>query len=108
MTNIHKYNGWTNRNTWLVNLHFSDSFDSVLDPLLDENFIDQSTFNDKEEIEQITYKVENTLREFIEEFVDTKTEKFDSFIKDLIDISDIDYLEIADCIVKDYISNNKA
>ncbi len=58
------YNGWTNRETWLVNLYFGDSWESVA-------------------------CVEST-RDFMEEQID----QLESWIRDFIDLSAINWDEL--------------
>lgn len=51
-----KYNGWSNRETWLVNLWFGDNWESVEDV--------QST---REYLEEEIDKLPNWIRDFIDD-----------------------------------------
>jgi hypothetical protein len=74
----HKYNGWTNRETWLVNLHFEET--------LREWITDKHA---KDALE---------LKELFEEYLDDilEVDKLDSFLADYLDFSLIDYHELFD------------
>ena len=63
------YNGWTNRETWLVNLHFGDMFSEDTD--------DGETWSAE------------ALRDYIEEYVSEYPNC--SFIADMIDLGCIDW-----------------
>ena len=65
------YNGWTNRETWLVNIWFMDGLDSE---------------------ETITAEY---LEEMVEEYVDSKIEQC-GFIADMIDMGCIDWASLAE------------
>lgn len=67
------YNGWRNRETWLVNLWFGDFFLDM----------------DKDEI------TEEFIEEFIEEHVFEKIDR-SSFLADMIDLTAIDYQELVE------------
>ncbi len=78
-----KYNGWTNRETWLVNLWFGDYF--------------QDCINDG---------IEPT-RDFIKDTVETHFEQYtnginDGFVNDLLNSFDINYWELAAFYERDY------
>ena len=73
MTNT-KYNGWANRETWLVNVWYGDFFSDSETGTWDANAI----------------------QEFIEEEVYGEDGvNVQGFIADLIDLSSIDYRELA-------------
>ncbi len=69
------YNGWTNRETWLVNLWFGDYFAELADEgeTIDADYI------------------ENFIREHVEE----ATQGAAGFIADMLDLSGIDWDELA-------------
>ncbi len=70
------YNGWTNRETWLVNLWFGDYFAELAD--------------DGEAIDA------DYIRDFVDEHMDECLGNAGSgFIRDLLDLSGIDWDELA-------------
>ena len=70
------YNGWTNRNTWLVNIWFGDGFVQEAEDGID-----------------ITAEyIQNTVEDYIESVIG----EFTGFVADLIDIRGINYDELAE------------
>jgi hypothetical protein len=84
-----KYNGWTNRETWLVNLYFGH--------IIDNNVQEYMYNTDTEEHRQVT---QSELASYIEELFDCiiedEYEKIHSFLKDMIDFSLIDWMDLAE------------
>jgi len=70
-----EYNGWTNRNTWLVNIWFGDSF------------ADMASEGEKIDSDYI----ESYVMDYIEEQIGG----FTGFVADLIDFSGINWEELA-------------
>jgi len=70
-----KYNGWKNRETWLVGLWFGDIFDN--------NDGDGETWD------------ADQIKEWVTDYVHEQTENIGGFIGDLIDVSQIDWRELA-------------
>lgn len=68
-------NGWTNRNTWLVNLWFGDYFAEM-----------------HEEGEPVTAEY---IESFVEEYIESQIGGMTGFVADLIDIKMIDWDELA-------------
>ena len=64
-----KYNGWTNRETWLVNIWFMDGLDEFVTPMY--------------------------LREMVEEYVYSQIDNC-GFISDMIDLGCINWTELAE------------
>ena len=73
---MEKYNGWANRNTWLINMYFGDMIADYA-----------------EEGEQIT---DSFIHDLFVEIFDMHTEDLDPLIMEFIDVSDIDWQELAD------------
>lgn len=69
-----KYNGWTNRETWLVNLWLGDGF------------AEEAEYGHEVTAEYIEERVYEQIDEQIES---------SSFVRDLINTSDINYRELA-------------
>lgn len=81
MTNKQSYNGWTNRETWLVNLHFEETV---------RNFIGDSSVNEN------NYEVAENLKDYMETIWEDDFDNLSSFLKDYIDLSLIDWNEIVE------------
>ena len=75
-----KYNGWTNRATWLVNLHFGDYFQAQID--------DGERLWDADDIETFLYDY----------FDERSADKNDLFYNDVTGsfIADVDFDELVD------------
>jgi glutamate racemase len=87
-----KYNGWTNYETWLTNLHF-DGFDFTDD--VEEGNLD---FMDRDEIkEYIASYIETTVEECTYERIELGTTD-NLFIADMIQsfLGEVDWDDIAD------------
>lgn len=80
------YNGWTNRETWLVNLHFGDSEDYIADMAKDADY-DLDTFAD-------------SIRNMVYDYVEEQT--LNPFISDLMNLSSIDWRDLAESWMADY------
>jgi len=75
------YNGWTNRNTWLINLHFGDAI--------------------REELEEDASNTAETIENFITDILQYQEENAHSVIRDFIDTSNINWYEIYDTIARE-------
>ena len=69
------YNGWRNRNTWLVNIYFGE-------------YIYDLAYENCEEV------TADSIRCIVEDYV--MEMNLDPFISDIMDMSDIDYGELAE------------
>jgi hypothetical protein len=74
--NNEKYNGWTNRETWLVNLHWGEVIDEVF-----------------EEIDLVT--LADCIEDFVWERLDEELTS-NSIFRDFIDLAVVDWRELAD------------
>lgn len=72
------YNGWTNRETWMVNLHWGDYWASRVE--------------DGEEIDGDTMR--GDVGEFIDEALHSMPEGQRLFISDWISLSDVNWFEL--------------
>lgn len=70
------YNGWANRETWLVNVWFGDYFAALAEEgeTIDADYI----------------------RDFVDEHVSEATGGQSGFVNDLLDLSGIDWNELAE------------
>jgi len=89
MTNT-TYNGWTNYETWLANLHF-DNFDF-------QDFIDDGVFDDMD-IDDVRIWIADYIENLIDEIVTCDVVSIqNTFINDMLNASirSIDYRDLAD------------
>jgi hypothetical protein len=90
---MEKYNGWTNRETWLVNLHFGET----LQDYSGEYYL---------EGEAVEHNLATLLEDWLDELLEPDLENVSSFIKDYIDFSLIDWNELAEHYITE-INENK-
>ena len=81
-----KYNGWANRETWLVNLYFGDSF---------YEYVEYDPENDT--VQDVAAQYE----EYVAEHINEELSGLSTFLTDLLDLSPIDWCELADSLVSD-------
>jgi hypothetical protein len=74
-----KYNGWTNRNTWAVNLHWGDYWGQLAE---DGERIDAES-------------MQSDVESFIDEAFDAMPEGQRLFIGDMMDLRDVNWNELA-------------
>lgn len=90
------YNGWTNRETWLVNLYFGDSFNSYIDDDVNEGYIDlERPKND------IVAEIAERYDDYVSEQLEGEIEALSSFLHDFIDLGLIDWYDLAESIYED-------
>lgn len=91
-----KYNGWTNRATWLCNLWFSD-----FSPLFEDHIEDLS--DELESKEDLLNTLEEWIENDVTEYVESTINEDNGFITDLVNQSlyEIDYRDIAEHYVDD-------
>lgn len=70
------YNGWSNRETWLVNLHWGDNSDEYVGWYKD--------------VDELAEGIKNMVYEYVEE------QAKDTFISDMINLNSIDWQELAE------------
>ena len=89
------YNGWTNYETWLTNLWFSDFTDVF------NEFTEDGVFDDMTNDEIRTY-VADYIEEYVNEYIDNNNSE-DGFIADITGLfmSDVDWQDIAGHYVDD-------
>ena len=82
------YNGWTNRNTWLINLHFGDTI--------------------REEMEEDASNTAETISNYILDILQYQEDNAHSIIRDFIDISGINWQEIYETIASEVFVGGEA
>lgn len=88
--NTHTYNGWTNRETWLVNLHFGDSTD----------YINEMAHDVRGDVDEMAEAIKNMVYDFVEE------QTMNIFINDMMNLSSVDWQELAEAWLSDYESDD--
>jgi hypothetical protein len=87
--NQEKYNGWTNRETWLVNLHYSN----IIDTNVNEFIYNEET----EEHRQVTRaEIATYIEELFDILIEEQWDQIPSFFQDMIDLSLIDWYDLAE------------
>lgn len=87
MTN-ETYNGWTNRITWLTALHFDTTFQEIIEQMKEDNEDLENPLGIDE--------VANAFQDLVEEFISEEVESLSVFLQDALDLSSIEYYEIAE------------
>ena len=82
------YNGWTNRNTWLINLHFGDVI--------------------REELQEDASNTSETISNFILDVLQYQEDNAHPVIRDFIDLSGINWQEIYETIASDVFVGGEA
>lgn len=85
-----KYNGWANRETWLVNLHYGDDFSEYIREELEEN-----------RNEYDAYEVGEKFKEFVFAIIDEELEKLSLFLRDMMDLEAIDWEELGETVLNE-------
>jgi hypothetical protein len=97
--NTQKYNGWTNYETWLTNLHFDNfDFEEVMD-----------IFDDCQDKGEMLNRIEDYIKDYVEEFVEQfRNDSRNLFIDDLINtaLGEVDYRDIAEHYIDDVFANH--
>jgi hypothetical protein len=92
--NTRKYNGWTNYETWLCNLHFDNfDFEEVMD-----------IFDDCQDRGDMLCRIEDYIKNYVEEFIEYSVEQpLNPFIQDMLNatLMEIDYRDIAEHYIDD-------
>lgn len=87
------YNGWTNRATWLVNLHFGN----------DTEYLSEIINVCNGDIGMLATQLEEIVREHVDSVLGEK----DMFISDMLNLSEIDWWELASRYMDSYWSEEE-
>jgi len=97
--NTQKYNGWTNYETWLINLHFENfDFEDVME-----------IFDDCKDKGEMLTRIADYIENYVEDVVESMVEEPSScLIQDLIRsaLGEVDYRDIAEHYIDDVIANH--
>ena len=97
--NTQKYNGWTNYETWLINLHFDNfDFEDVMD-----------IFDDCKDKSDMLIRIADYIEQYVEEVVESMVEQpLNPLLQDIISaaLSEVDYRDIAEHYIDDVIKYN--
>lgn len=84
------YNGWTNRETWLVSLHFGDDFAEYIEEELNEN-----------RNEWDAWEVGEKIREYVFSAINEELNNLSIFLRDMIDLNAIDWEELGESVLSE-------
>ena len=97
--NTQKYNGYSNYETWLINLHFDNfDFEEVMD-----------IFDDCQDKDDMLIRIADYIEQYVEDVVESMVEEpLNCLIQDLIRsaLDEVDYRDIAEHYIDDVIANN--
>lgn len=82
------YNGWSNRETWLVNLYFGDAFEEYIREEIEEN-----------ENKWDAYNIGEAYKDFVLSFIEEELENLSPFLSDFIDLSKIEWYELGENVL---------
>ncbi|AHN66498.1 hypothetical protein Bcp1_021 [Bacillus phage Bcp1] len=100
MTNTNTYNGWANRETWLVNLHFGEELTSYIVEQATDGIIDLT-----QDEGTIRTEIEGNCSEYLDMILEEELNGLGSFLTDYLDLGRIEWDEIAEVIYSDDIKN---
>jgi hypothetical protein len=94
------YNGWTNRETWLTNLHF-EHFTPIFQEDTEEGIFDEM------DADEILEEVAEYIETFVDDYISESVPTTDNFIADVIQsfINEVDWRDIAQHYVADIVAN---
>jgi hypothetical protein len=84
--NGNTYNGWANRETWLVNLYFGE----------DSSYIEEMCEDARGDVDTLA----EMIKEMVQDYIDEQTTN--GFVRDLLNDSAIDYDELAGTWMAEY------
>lgn len=84
-----KYNGWTNRETWLVNLYYGENLQDYVNDLF------------KQDDSYESYEIAECLEVWLDEVIGEDLENLPMFLKDFIVLSRINWKELAELYLSD-------
>ncbi|QFP93420.1 UNVERIFIED_ORG: hypothetical protein Xoosp15_155 [Xanthomonas phage Xoo-sp15] len=96
MTNTNTYNGWANRETWLVNLHFGNELTSYIVEQATDGVIDIT-----QDEGTIRTDIERSCESYFDDMIEEELNGLGSFLSDYLDLSLIEWDEIAENIYSD-------
>jgi hypothetical protein len=98
--NTQKYNGWSNYETWLINMHFDNfDFEEVMD-----------IFDDCKDKGEMLTRIAEYIEEYVEEVVESMCVEspLPCLLQDIISstLTEVDYRDIAEHYIDDVIANH--
>lgn len=94
-----KVNGFTNRATWLVNLHFGDLLQEDIQDLYDNGVWED------ENKDELTESIKIHIDDFVNARIEEQTDGLSTFITDMIPNDEIDFWELAELYSSDIGTN---
>ena len=111
MANNNTYNGWSNRETWLVNLYFGDSFaDMIRSEIADGGYADdvaalkEGFYDEADKKQYVGQMIDDIAKRYEDdayEYIQPELDKLSGFLSDLIDLESINWFELARDVVYD-------
>jgi hypothetical protein len=91
---MEKYNGWANRETWLVNLYYGEVLQEFACDYYHEN-------NDKKKEDQV-YECQQFLQDQFDEILGEEVGNLSTYLQDYLDLTLIDWNELADTYLSEF------
>ena len=99
-----EYNGWTNRETWLVGLwdffdytYIAEAIDNIIEnPNTKTGRHDKSQWSRSGMLGFYIHKLADFMEAQHQEFIDEEIEKLSPYVRDFISVDKIDWLSIAE------------
>ena len=106
MQNDTKYNGWTNRETWVAAMWMTDIADrvnSLFSLSIEQAYL--TTYNDRGKIHRAGKFMQETLERML--WADIDYENMSDIQREFCSIGNVDYADLMNTFASDYIAENE-